>query len=81
MSTLLAIGDSVVWGQGLAEGHKTAAILAQHLHADLKMLAHAGAKIGIRDSYSVTMPSGEIPCFFPTILQQLQSVPDSPSDI
>jgi len=81
MSTLLAIGDSVVWGQGLAEGHKTAAILAQHLRVELKMLAHAGAKIGIRDSYSVTMPSGEIPCFFPTILQQLQSVPDSPSDI
>jgi len=74
MSTLLVIGDSVVWGEWLAEEHKTAAILARHLGADLMMLAHAGAKIGIRDSYTVTMPSGEIPCFFPTILQQLQSV-------
>jgi hypothetical protein len=73
MSTLLAIGDSVVWGQGLAGEHKTAAILAGHLSAELKMLAHAGAKIGVRDSYSVTMPSGEVPCFFPTILQQLKS--------
>jgi len=75
MSTLLVMGDSVVWGEGLAEEHKTATILARHLHADLMMRAHAGAKIGIRDSYTVTMPSAEIPCFFPTILQQLQSVP------
>jgi lysophospholipase L1-like esterase len=81
MSTLLAIGDSVVWGQGLADEHKTATILAQHLGAELKMVAHAGAKIGIRDSYSVTMPSGEIPCFFPTILQQLQSVQGGLDDI
>lgn len=67
------IGDSVVWGQGLAEDHKTAAIVARHLGATVNMLAHSGAKIGIRDSYSVTMPSGEVPCFFPTILQQVQS--------
>jgi len=75
MSTLLVMGDSVVWGEGLAEEHKTATIVARHLHADLMMLAHAGAKIGIRDSYTVTIPSGEIPCFFPTILQQLQTAP------
>jgi lysophospholipase L1-like esterase len=81
MSTLLAIGDSVVWGQGLAEEHKTATILARHLGTELRMLAHAGAKIGIRDSYTVTMPSGEIPCFFPTILQQLHSVQDGAGDI
>src|SRR4029077_19103676 len=72
MSSLLVIGDSVVWGQGLADGHKTAAILARHRGAARIMLAPAGAKIGIRDSYSVTMPSAEVPCFFPTILQQLQ---------
>src|SRR5215472_2130187 len=73
MSTLLVLGDSVVWGQGLAEEHKTAVLLARHLGASVNMLAHSGAKIGIRDSYSVTMPSGEVPCFFPTILQQVQS--------
>src|SRR5262249_47484462 len=73
MSTLLAIGDSVVWGQGLKKEHKSAAILAQYLSAELGMLAHAGAKIGVRDSYSVTMPSSEVPCFFPTILQQLKN--------
>jgi len=72
MSSLLVIGDSVVWGQGLADGHKTAAILARHLGVERTMLAHAGAKIGIRDSYSVTMPSAEVPCFFPTILQQVE---------
>ncbi|MGC2696380.1 MAG: hypothetical protein WA738_11380 [Candidatus Angelobacter sp.] len=72
MGTLLVVGDSVVWGQGLADGHKSAAIVARHVDAELTMLAHAGAKIGIRDSYTVTMPSGEVPCFFPTILQQVE---------
>ncbi len=78
MSTLLVLGDSVVWGQGLSPEHKTAYALAQHLHVQVKMLAHAGAKIGIRDSYTVTMPSGEVPCFFPTILQQLESYKEDP---
>ena len=81
MSTLLVIGDSVVWGQGLAHEHKTASILARHLGAEMTMLAHSGAKIGIRDSYTVTMPSAEIPCFFPTILQQLQEFDGDPASV
>lgn len=81
MSTLLVIGDSVVWGQGLADEHKSAAILARHLGAERIMLAHAGAKIGIRDSYSVTMPSAEVPCFFPTILQQLKGFSGDPAEV
>jgi hypothetical protein len=81
MSKLLVIGDSVVWGQGLRDQHKTAALLAAHLGAEMIMLAHAGAKIGLRDSYTVTMPSGEIPCFFPTILQQLQGFQGDPGDV
>jgi lysophospholipase L1-like esterase len=81
MSTLLVVGDSVVWGQGLAEAHKTAAIVARHLGVSVNMLAHAGAKIGIRDSYSVTMPSAEVPCFFPTILQQIQGFTGDPAAV
>ena len=81
MDTLIVIGDSVVWGQGLAHKHKTASILAEHLGADVQMMAHSGAKIGIRDSYTVTMPSGEVPCFFPTILQQLQSFAGDPARV
>ncbi|MBZ5504804.1 MAG: hypothetical protein LAO78_04880 [Acidobacteriia bacterium] len=79
MSTLLVMGDSVVWGQGLAEKNKTASIVARHLGAEVQMLAHSGAKIGIRDSYTVTMPSREVPCFFPTILQQLQGFTGDPA--
>ncbi|HLK52053.1 MAG TPA: hypothetical protein VKU42_01280, partial [Candidatus Angelobacter sp.] len=81
MKSLLVIGDSVVWGQGLAYEHKTARILAEHLGVEMKMLAHSGAKIGIRDSYTVTMPSAEIPCFFPTILQQLQEFNGDPVSV
>lgn len=75
------VGDSVVWGQGLADGHKSASLVARHLGAEVKMLAHSGAKIGIRDSYSVTMPSAEVPCFFPTILQQVESFAGDCADV
>jgi hypothetical protein len=81
MKNLLVIGDSVVWGQGLAHEHKTASILARHLGVEMMMLAHSGAKIGIRDSYTVTMPSAEVPCFFPTILQQLQEFNGDPASV
>lgn len=81
MSTFFVMGDSVVWGQGLAEKHKTASIVARYLSAEMQMLAHSGAKIGIRDSYTVTMPSGEVPCFFPTILQQLQGFTGDPTQV
>jgi lysophospholipase L1-like esterase len=81
MEKLLVIGDSVVWGQGLAYEHKTATILARHVGAEIQMMAHSGAKIGIRDSYTVTMPSAEVPCFFPTILQQLQSFKGDPLQV
>jgi len=75
------MGDSIVWGQGLAYEHKTASILSRHLGAEINMMAHAGAKIGIRDSYTVTMPSREVPCFFPTILQQLQEFNGDPASV
>jgi lysophospholipase L1-like esterase len=75
------MGDSIVWGQGLAYEHKTASILARHLRTEINMMAHAGAKIGIRDSYTVTMPSREVPCFFPTILQQLQEFSGDPASV
>jgi len=81
MKSLLVIGDSIVWGQGLAHEHKTATILAKHLGAKMMMLAHSGAKIGIRDSYTVIMPSAEVPCFFPTILQQLQEFKGDPASV
>ena len=67
--------------RGWPTEHKTAGILARHLGAQMTMLAHAGAKIGIRDSYTVTMPSGEVPCFFPTILQQLQNFSGDPAGV
>ena len=78
MSTLLAMGDSVVWGQGLVDQHKTASIMARHLGAPMTMLAHAGAKIGIRDSYTVTMPSGEVPAFSPLSCSSSRVLPAIP---
>ena len=73
MSDLLVIGDSVLWGQGLIEAHKSANLLAGHLQAELKMVAHSGANIGIRDSHESLTLFGEVPCSYPTIQEQIQS--------
>jgi hypothetical protein len=73
MSDLLVIGDSVLWGQGLIDAHKSASLLAGVLQAEMKMAAHSGANIGIRDSHERLVLSGEVPCSYPTIQEQIQS--------
>lgn len=73
MSGLLVIGDSVLWGQGLIDAHKSATLLAGHLQAEMEMIAHSGANIGIRDSHESLTLSGEVPCSYPTIQEQIQS--------
>src|SRR5436305_1349314 len=50
MSTLLTIGDSVVWGQGLAEEHKTASILALGYYPGL---SHQSRREGVELLYSL----------------------------
>jgi hypothetical protein len=72
VSNLLVIGDSVLWGQGLIDTHKSASLLADHLQAEMKMVAHSGANIGIRDSNESLTLFGEVPCSYPTILEQIQ---------
>src|SRR5882724_10507856 len=73
MSDLLVIGDSVLWGQGLIDAHKSASLLAGHLHAEMKMIAHSGANIGIRDPHENLVLPGEVPCSCPSIQEQIQS--------
>jgi hypothetical protein len=59
--TVLAFGDSVVWGQGLAETHKFTALVRQWLNAslsypvELKSFAHSGAHLTPHASDPVTV--------------------------
>jgi hypothetical protein len=85
---ILAIGDSVMWGQGLLDQDKLvtrvqAWIQQFHPTFDVQktILAHSGAIIGV-GSTAVSQPlDGEVPSKFPTILNQVQSFPGSPQDV
>jgi lysophospholipase L1-like esterase len=81
--TLLALGDSVMWGQGLYEQEKIPALVAAelqrlnpHLDVQTRMLAHSGAIIGEPDDLHETPPlggafGGEVPIKHPTVFEQV----------
>jgi len=68
---LLVIGDSVCWGQGLADQHKFATLVTTALGATLESHAHSGAIIGANSTIVGTSVPGEVPASLPSILQQL----------
>ena len=89
---IVAIGDSVVWGQGLLHQDKFVRIVTDELGADLEMpgdfLAHSGAVIGPADPDGcqgidprVTdfTARGELPCEAPAIVDQLADIRDPES--
>ena len=78
---LLALGDSVMWGQGLAAGHRFVDLVASYIastgrQVELASLAHSGAVV-------CTAPTGwaryqdwlfgELPRSFPSISSQLET--------
>jgi hypothetical protein len=80
---ILALGDSVMWGQGLHEADKFAQLIRDHIErmgrfeqVELLSLAHAGARIDLpqhggpctRDS---SFLYGEVPRFLPNLYTQL----------
>jgi lysophospholipase L1-like esterase len=78
---ILSIGDSVMWGQGLAEGQKTRSLVAQHMAARYPELSvrllnfsHSGAIIGDIGTILNKGPSifEELPTDRPTLFGQLQ---------
>lgn len=76
---LLALGDSVVWGQGLAENHKFVRLVQQFLQQGgntvaLASLARSGAIIDLapqKPALHTPFLFGELPRSFPSILSEL----------
>lgn len=79
--TMLVLGDSVLWGQGLLESDKCAAQVQRQLQNALRlevhppvMFAHSGASItlppGARDEAPLW---GEIPVYAPSITAQVEA--------
>ena len=79
---IVNLGDSVPWGQGLAEADKYDALVQKALGpaVTLQRLAHSGAIIGLTP---VNGPArdGEVPVPQPTILQQCAAFNDSPANV
>jgi lysophospholipase L1-like esterase len=73
---LVAIGDSVLWGQGLKESDKSSRDVAEWLAKELgrpvhrTVYAHSGASIGETDSHLARAP-GEVPQGSPSITAQV----------
>jgi len=80
--SMLVLGDSVTWGQGLPDGQKMHDIVRDTL-AQTKgpvqclLLAHSGAVIGVDSGEPAGACDGEVPTAFPTILQQCSAAPDT----
>ncbi len=91
MYKILAMGDSVMWGQGLRARDRYTFAIRRHVASrtgldlndvTLDILAHSGAKIGLnpqRASDAVRNPFlwGEIPVWAPNLHTQLNIVIDS----
>ena len=84
---ILAVGDSVMWGQGLREEEKFYSLIGNEIRSYIKEktskdipvvvhvgAAHSGAVIGARnDNEAVTKLPGEIPSSIPTIIKQVEN--------
>jgi lysophospholipase L1-like esterase len=87
---ILAIGDSVVWGQGVLDDHKFSALTRKNVEARLaqsqpgqhqvvlEVLAHSGA-ITTGISPAGTRMQGEIPWSYPSVQEQVSSLSTRPS--
>jgi lysophospholipase L1-like esterase len=74
---LLVIGDSVVWGQGLLDGHKFSKVVADKVGAmKPQNYSHSGAVIGTHNTIVADPVNGEVPVPLPSIIQQLQNCKD-----
>lgn len=80
---ILAIGDSVMWGQGLQEQQKIPYQVADAIQQDsggmhvyTTVLAHSGAIIGAHDTGIDPAIDGEVPTDRPTVSQQAAAAAD-----
>ncbi|MBK0009741.1 SGNH/GDSL hydrolase family protein [Bacillus sp. S35] len=84
----LVIGDSVSWGQGLAEHEKHYSLVGNAIKARngnigyyTQVLAHSGAIIGVNDNSSLPTTDGEVPNSYPTIIKQCDLFVGEPSKV
>ncbi|SFS67596.1 IPT/TIG domain-containing protein [Paenibacillus sp. BC26] len=74
---ILVLGDSIQWGQGLADNEKihslvgaAVAVRQGNIGIYKEVIAHSGAYIGFNDQHVEAPKPGEVPTHYPTIFQQ-----------
>jgi hypothetical protein len=85
---MLAMGHSVIWGQGLQEWNKFDRLVCDQLkyrpeYAGLTLvrLAHSGAIIGADKDQTGRAAPGEVPWHFPTVIQQCEGYDGDPDAV
>jgi beta-glucosidase/6-phospho-beta-glucosidase/beta-galactosidase/lysophospholipase L1-like esterase len=85
---IVALGDSVAWGQGLRSHEKFTTQVADAFAASqggiksyISNLAHSGATIGVGDATTMDPIDGEVPTSYPTALQQLPMFSGDPAAV
>lgn len=85
---MVVFGDSVNWGQGLAESDKFYSLVAQGLAErdggplpEIKVLAHSAAIIGAHVTTNQGALDPEVPTPYPTIMQQVNGFTDAPETV
>lgn len=85
---MLAMGDSVIWGQGLQDWNKFDRLVCDQLkyrpeYAGLTLvrLAHSGAIIGADKDETGRAAPGEVPWHFPTVIQQCEGYDGDPDAV
>jgi hypothetical protein len=85
---MVVLGDSIQWGQGLAEHLKLHSLVEEHIrttHSNIgvykTVLAHSGAIIGSDDNTQQPPIHGEVPTDYPTILQQVDAYDGNPKAV
>ena len=85
---ILVLGTSIMWGQGLQNSEKMHYLLSEKLkkrYADrtvnVSFLAHSGSSTGYKrdgtiDTHQAPRLHGEVPTFYPTIVQQIAEFDD-----
>lgn len=85
---MIVLGDSVMWGQGLTLSQKAHNLVKDVVRAregDISVFtevyAHSGAVIGCGEPEDQTPLHGEVPTRYPSILQQVNMVPNTPDTV
>jgi hypothetical protein len=89
---MVAIGDSLMWGQGLSQFEKFPYLVRERLEdmlggrdVEMTVLAHSGAVIGANQSIDINDPKrnlhGEIPRDQPTIRELMNMYTGDPQDV